>query len=149
MHIRYCKLKNSNIIFEIKKIDKGVAYLKKNNLNLTINTSDIELMPDDFAITNTTSVCTITKNNEEMSNELMIRHMTKIEAEEELDRFIYKAVAHHMPQVRIIHGRHGNVLRDAVHEYLDKNEFVQNYQYADYSKGGIGVTVANIGKRKN
>ena len=77
----------------------------------------------------------------------MLRHMTKLEALEELERFIDKALAHKLPRIRIIHGRHGGVIREAVREFLDTHPNVISYEYADYSDGGIGVTVSILGKR--
>ena len=77
----------------------------------------------------------------------MLRHKLKDEAISELDKYIDQAIVAKLGRVRIIHGRHGGVLRDAVHEYLKAHPHVKSFEIAGYGEGGIGVTVAALGKK--
>ena len=61
--------------------------------------------------------------------------------------YIDRAIVAKLGRVKIIHGKHGGVLRNAVHEYLSTHPFVKEYHIADYSEGGLGVTVAILGKK--
>lgn len=142
----YYKIQNSNAIYELINIDKDIATLKTNNIILKTSVKNIYKV--DYMPNHSTrgKSYTIEISEEAPECELMLRHMTKAEAMEELDRFMDKAIAHHLPQVRIIHGRHGNVLRNAVREYLDSHPYVVHYEYADLAHGSIGATVAILGK---
>lgn len=143
----YCALKNSNIIYELVSIDKSVATLKNNNITLKTdikNICKIDYMPRHA---NRQKNYTIDISKDVPASELMLRHLSREEALEELDRFMDKAIAHHLPQVTIIHGRHGGVLRNAVREYLDASPYVTHYEYADLAHGSVGATVAILGKK--
>ena len=74
----------------------------------------------------------------------MIRHQTVIEAIENVDRFISSAIINKEKRIRIIHGRHGGILRDAVHEYLKNSPYVDTYKLADEYEGSIGVTIVYL-----
>ena len=77
----------------------------------------------------------------------MLRHKFKDEALAELDKYIDQAIVAKLGRVKIIHGRHGGVLREAVHEYLRNHPYVKEFSLANYGEGGIGVTVAILGKK--
>lgn len=83
-------------------------------------------------------------HSDTFENEIMLRHQTVEVAMENLDRFIADALAHKEKRVRIIHGRHGGILRKAVHEYLQDSPYVIRYEIADYWEGSCGVTIAYL-----
>ena len=62
---------------------------------------------------------------ENISNEIMLRHKFKDEAIAELDKYIDQALVEKLGRIRIIHGRHGGILRNAVHEYLKNHPYVK------------------------
>lgn len=143
----YYIIQNSNTIYELVRINKNTATLRANNIVVKTNIQNISKV-------NYTPQKIKNKNNYSIElstpvpdNTLMLRHLTRSEALEELDRFMDKAIAYHLPQVTIIHGRHGNVLRNAVREYLDSNPYVISYEYADLAHGSVGATVAMLGKK--
>lgn len=143
----YYKIKNSNIIYELVSIDKNIATLKTNNIIIKTNKNNLSKV--DYIPNRSTheKSYSIQISEQIPDNTLMLRHLTRSEALEELDRFMDKAIAHHLPQVTIIHGRHGNVLRNAVREYLDSSPYVTSYEYADLAHGSVGATVATLGKK--
>lgn len=145
----YYALKNSNVIYELINITKNVATLKNNNITLKTDVKNIHRVDYMPKHANHKKSYTIEISEDVPSSELMLRHLSREEALEELDRFMDKAIAHHLPQVRIIHGRHGNVLRIAVRKYLDANPYVIHYEYADLAHGSVGATVAILNQTCN
>ena len=146
---KYCKLIDSNSIFEIVSESNGKVTLKDKNKILHTDSSNIQIIDKCVNRNRKESGYSITINDVPTENEIMLRHLTRDEALIDLDRFIDKALAHHIPQVRIIHGKHGGILRNAVREYLEKHPNVESFEYADYTRGSIGVTVAKLRKRKD
>lgn len=140
------KLKNSNIKGKIIRIHRNNTYTieLENNSKLKVNENDIEIFKD----INNTKRKNITVNysfsNSTFENEIMIRHQTVIEAIENVDRFISSAIINKEKRIRIIHGRHGGILRDAVHEYLKNSPYVDTYKLADEYEGSIGVTIVYL-----
>ena len=145
----YYNINNNNIPYELIDITNDIATLR--NKNITIKTNIKNIQKTNY-INNSNSHLkdyTVELSSELPNNELMLRHMTRFEALEELDRFMNKAITYNLPQVRIIHRRHGNVLRQAVREYLDSHPYVVSYEYADLAHGSVGATVAILGKKNN
>lgn len=143
----YYIIQNSSTIYELVRINKNTATLKANNIVVKTdiqNISKIDYTPQNSKKKNG---CSVELSTQVPDNTLMLRHLTRSEALEELDRFMDKAIAHHLPQVTIIHGRHGNVLRNAVREYLSSCPYVISYEYADLAHGSVGATVAMLGKK--
>ena len=148
MNNKYCKINGSNKVYMIEKIDGDKLTLKDANLTIITNTSNVTIL-DENNINNIKpkSSISILVNNDIIPNEIMLRHKLKEEAILELDKYIDSAVVAKLGRVKIIHGKHGGILRNAVHEYLSSHPFVKEYHIADYSEGGLGVTVAILGKK--
>ena len=142
MENNYCTLKNSKLIWKIEKIKADKVYLSMNNKKLCTDINDIIILENYIPEKrNQVSITTATNN---IASEIMLRHMTKLDAMEKLDKFIDTAIANHLPKVKIIHGKNGGILRQAVHEYLDNNPYISSYNFGDYYEGGFGVTIAYI-----
>ena len=148
METKYCKLINGNKIYEIEKITGEKITLKHANSTIITNISNIIMLDEEnINLRTSSSNISITVNNETVPNEIMLRHKLKEEAIHELDKYIDQAIVAKLGRVRIIHGKHGGVLRNAVHEYLSEHPLIKEYHIADYSEGGLGVTVAILGKK--
>ena len=125
------KIKNKNIFGKITSIDKNkVIFLTEDGKTVNCDIDKIEkitipkkkskvTVKYDFEIPNTSFV-----------NEIMLRHMHKEEAIITLDRFISEAIMNKEKKVKIVHGKHGGVLREAVHEYLKNSKYVERYELA-------------------
>lgn len=61
-----------------------------------------------------------------------------------LGEFLKESYRDNVRLVRIIHGKGIGVLRNAIREYLETNEFVKSFGSADKDHGGEGATEANI-----
>ncbi|MBR6689398.1 MAG: Smr/MutS family protein [Clostridia bacterium] len=129
----------------VEKISNKKIYLRYENTVITTDIGNIEFVPEN-EVTKKKSTYSITLETPEIPNEIMLRHKLKETAIAELDKYIDQAVLNNLGRVRIIHGKHGGVLREAVHEYLASHPYVKDFSIADYSEGGLGVTVAILGK---
>jgi len=147
MKNRYCKIQGSDRIYLIEQCSNKTVLLSDGNIKIKTEKDKITLLPEDFIPPKRNARSTITVCTDNVPSEIMLRHKLKEEAITELDKYIDQALVAKLGRVRIIHGRHGGILRDAVHEYLSTHPYVKSYEIADYSEGGIGVTVAILGKK--
>lgn len=147
------KIKNSGNIGKIIRISKkksGNFYTLqlKNHTKILVPEKDLEpsLLQNFVEDQVTSKHVSITYHpiTTDFNAELMIRHQTVLEAIDHVDSFLSSAIAHKEKRLRIIHGRHGGVLRKAVHEYLAKSPFVKNYHLANEYEGSIGVTIVYL-----
>jgi len=146
MQNKYCTLKNSKLVWKIENVDNNKVHLSMNNKKMITTTNNINILNSYIPEKNTT-VSVIT-SNEALSSEIMLRHLTKLDAMEELDKFIDKAITLGIARIKIIHGKRGGIIRSAVHKYLDNHPYVSSYNFGEYHEGGFGVTIAYI-KRYN
>lgn len=147
MEKRYCKIQGSNKIYLIEHYNKNTVTLASDNITVKTDISNITLLPEEFAPQKRSTRNSINISSENVSNEIMLRHKFKEEAISELDKYIDQAIVARLGRVKIIHGRHGGVLRNAVHEYLKSHPYVKEFDIASYDEGGIGVTIAVLGKK--
>jgi len=144
---RYCKIHGSNRIYLIESCTNNMVILSNGNVKVKTDITNISMLTEDFIPQKASSRSTISISSDNVPNEIMLRHKLKDEAIAELDKYIDQAVVAKLGRVRIIHGRHGGVLRQAVHEYLKTHPYVKEYYIAGYGEGGIGVTIALLGKK--
>lgn len=147
MKNRYCKLKDNNKIYIIEQYSNKTVLLSDGNIKVKTNINNIVLLPENFAYTKPKSISKISISSQNVPNEIMLRHKLKEEAISELDKYIDQALVAKLGRVRIIHGRHGGILRQAVHDYLKSHPYVKEFNIAGYEEGGIGVTIAILGKK--
>ena len=144
MDNKYCRLKNSKLVWKIDKIIDNNVYLSMDNKKLKTNINNI-LIIDNYTPDINYNI-KVDLNNIDVSSEIMLRHKTKLEAIQELDKFIDKAVCANIPRVKIIHGKNGGIIRKAVHEYLDNSPYISSYHLGDFHEGSFGVTIAYLTK---
>lgn len=75
---------------------------------------------------------------------LMIRGMRGPEAMKEVEYYLDNAIASGLNQVEIIHGKGEGILKNLVHEYLEKRKEVQDYHLAPIEQGGAGCTIVKL-----
>lgn len=140
----YVRIKNTNFTGIIIRISSNNCVVRINNKLVTIS-KDLLQKEENNIQKNTRSKVTYNLNiDPNFNNEIMLRHKTKEEAIYELDKFIDSAIINRVSIVRIVHGKHGGVLREAVHEYLKNQQRVESYRLAGYFEGQFGVTIANL-----
>lgn len=144
---RYCKIQGSNRIYLIESWTNNHVILSDGNIRIKTSKNNICLLPEDFTPQKRSIKTTVSISSNNVPNEIMLRHKFKDDAIAELDKYIDQAIVAKLGRVRIIHGRHGGILRQAVHEYLSAHPYVKEFHIAGYGEGGIGVTIAILGKK--
>lgn len=142
------KINNTNLIgkiIRIKKTNKSILYTIIIN-NSTIIVEEDKLSHYKINISNSKPKINInyTFDTSTFSNEIMLRHQTVEVAIDNLDKFISQAICNKEKRVKIIHGRQGCILRNAVHEYLQKSPYIDKYELGSYYEGSYGVTIAYL-----
>ena len=61
-----------------------------------------------------------------------------------LSKYLDDARVKHFHEVRIIHGMGSGALRSAVHEYLKKQSFIEEFHYGGSYDGGTGATIVKL-----
>lgn len=61
-----------------------------------------------------------------------------------LSKYLDDARVKHFHEVRIIHGMGSGALRNAIHTYLSKQEFVEEYHYGGPYDGSTGATIVKL-----
>jgi DNA mismatch repair protein MutS2 len=79
-----------------------------------------------------------------VSPEIHLRGMTSDEAQDELDRFLDRAIVAGLHQVYVIHGKGTGTLRRTLSEYLKKHRDVESIRMGDWNEGGAGVTIVTL-----
>lgn len=86
-------------------------------------------------------------NVPQITDECYIRHMTLDEAMPVLEKYINDAFMTGIIRIKIVHGKSGGVLRNAVHNRLAKHPLVKFYRLGEYGEGGEGVTIVELYSR--
>ncbi len=76
--------------------------------------------------------------------ELDLRGMRAEDALETLERYLDAALLANLPWARIIHGKGTGALRQVVREFLQQYRHLLQFQPADASEGGDGVTIVTF-----
>ena len=127
-----------------------VTSLKGDKVNvISIDGMNIKTTLDNLALTNepphkiysTHNVDELIKEKMDVKLELNIIGKHIDEGIEEVASYLDTARLKHFHTVRIIHGMGSGALRKAVHAYLDKCDFIDDYHYASSFDGGSGATI--------
>lgn len=78
------------------------------------------------------------------NNEIDIRGFRVDEALIAVDKFLDEAILSGLDQIYIIHGKGTGALREAIHEYLDRNLQVKSKGFPKWSLGDTGMTIVEL-----
>ncbi|MCQ2609713.1 MAG: Smr/MutS family protein, partial [Lachnospiraceae bacterium] len=81
------------------------------------------------------------EKNMDTPMELNVIGKDKEEALFMLDKYLDDCLLGHLKTCRIIHGRGEGILKNAIHNYLRKLDYIAEYHLADYHDGGDGATI--------
>lgn len=82
-----------------------------------------------------------------VEDEVRLRHMTVDEALLKLDKYLNDAFMAGYREVRVIHGKGGGTLREAVRRELNRHALVKSFRPGGYREGGAGVSIAELSDR--
>lgn len=75
---------------------------------------------------------------------LEVRGMRGPEAMKEVEHYLDNALAAGLNEVEIIHGKGEGILKNLIHEYLEKRKDVQDFHLAPIQQGGAGCTIVKL-----
>ncbi len=81
------------------------------------------------------------------ATQLDLHGLTGDEAAAAADRFLNRAFCAGVPLVRLVHGKGGGALRQALHALLDGHPLVAAFRHGWYGEGDSGVTVVTLQPR--
>ncbi len=136
------KIKGKNTVGEVISVRENKANVNFNGIKIWVNIKDLEKVNEVKKEKKTKFHIKKSKTN--ISNEINLIGLTKEEAINKLSQYLDKAVLEGYTNIRIIHGYGTGKLRKAVREYLDECPYKIRYKDAQYSEGGMGVTIAEI-----
>jgi DNA mismatch repair protein MutS2 len=64
-----------------------------------------------------------------------------------LDKHLNDAFMAGLDQIRVVHGKGGGILRQAVRKQLAKHPLVESYRGGDYGEGGAGITIIKLASK--
>ncbi len=79
-----------------------------------------------------------------VSNEVHLRRMKVRPALVKLERYLNDAAKAGLPWVRIVHGKSGGAMKQAVIQYIAGHALVASHHSASPAEGNGGVTVAKL-----
>ena len=79
-----------------------------------------------------------------VSTELNLLGMTTDDAVYAVDKYLDEARVAHLKSVRIVHGKGTGALRNAVHAYLRKQQWIKSFRLGDFGEGDAGVTIVTL-----
>ena len=79
-----------------------------------------------------------------IQTKLDLRGMRAEESIMELEKFLSEAILSNADFLTIIHGKGTGVLRQVVHEFLNKFPQVVSFRLGEINEGGSGVTIVSL-----
>ncbi|NGP89435.1 endonuclease MutS2 [Fodinibius halophilus] len=141
------RLKDANTTGELKKINGNKAVISAGGLRVKTKYKKLIKVED---ASKQKKEQKVKVNFEEGSRykmvkpQLSIRGMRGREAMKEVEHYIDNALAAGRNEVHIVHGKGEGILKNLVHEYLNKRKEVSSYEIAPIQKGGAGCTVVHF-----
>ena len=126
---------------------KGKVLVQTGILKVAVPVESLREAPDDKGeqiAKQYTATRAIAAKTQVISPELDIRGKYAEEGVSEVERFIDDAVVANLKTVTIVHGKGTGALRQAVHDSLRLNPYVEDFRLGKYGEGDMGVTVVQL-----
>jgi DNA mismatch repair protein MutS2 len=143
------RLKDSDTLGEVLEINKNDVVLAVGSLRMTVKASRVEVVSkaearkqERKATAQTGKV--VREAVGDFSPNLDIRGFRGIEALQELDRFLDRAVMGGYDTLSILHGKGDGILRKLIREHLRKQRFVSSFESEHIERGGDGITIVYL-----
>lgn len=138
----YVFIDSMNQYGEITDLRKKKAQVSVGAMSVQVNTNQLSPAQKPKPKMRTQSVQTHTRTRVPM--ELNVIGYRVEEGVSAVQDYIDQAVAHHMSQVRIIHGVGTGALRSAIWNELKHHGQVDSYQSGGEGEGGLGATIVKL-----
>lgn len=143
------KLKDSDTLGEVLEINKQDVVLAAGSLRMTVKANRLEVVSraharkqERKAVAGTGKI--IREAVGDFSPNLDLRGFRGIEALQELDRFLDKAVMAGYDALSILHGKGDGILRKLIREHLRKQSVVLSFNSEHADRGGDGITLVQL-----
>lgn len=143
------KLKDSDTLGEVIELGKQEAVVAVGSLRMTVKASRLEVVSraearkqERKAMVSTGKV--VRDAVGDFSPNLDLRGFRGVEALQELDRFLDKAVMAGYDSLSILHGKGDGILRKLIREHLRKQRFVASFESEHADRGGDGITLVRL-----
>lgn len=142
----YVKIRDTNMIGKVSRVNRNNLMVITQE-GLTVNTKLNKVIK---TMAPTKKVAPRNTHTDQMilgksvPLELNVIGLHVDEAMDEVSKYLDTCVARKIKCCRLIHGSGTGALRKAIHNYLDKQKFVDSYRLGGAGEGGVGATVVNL-----
>ncbi|MGM0419612.1 MAG: endonuclease MutS2 [Bacillota bacterium] len=143
--VRINSLSQTGEIIEMDQ-NKEEATVQAGIMQVTVDLADLSPAGDKEEDKSQTLKKYQVKKNKSVSNSLDLRGKRYEEAQKIVDKYLDDAFLAGLTEVEIIHGKGSGALREAVGEVLESSSHVKSYRIGGEGEGGLGVTIAKIGR---
>jgi DNA mismatch repair protein MutS2 len=144
----YAKIRDSQSIGTIVSLGKKEAVLALGELRLTIQPNRLEAVSAADARRQqraaSSNVQLIAETIGQFSPKLDLRGFRTLDALQELDRFLDKAMMAGYNRLEILHGKGDGILRKMLRDHLKKQRFVASFESEHPDRGGDGITLVSL-----
>lgn len=139
----YVKLKDLGYHGEILNIKGNRATVFANGMKMNVKISELEMTqrPKKQRIAAHTSKSSFSKT---LRGECNVIGMHVEEAISVIDKYLDSAMLAKMYTLTLVHGNGTGALRNAIHQYLKRNKYVDSYRLGKEGEGGLGATIVNL-----
>lgn len=141
------RLKDSTTIGEVLELQKQEAVVAIGGLRMTVKASKLEVISQAEARKVqrlTVSHQAVSQALSDFTSNIDLRGFRGMEALQELDRFLDKAVMAGYNSLHILHGKGDGILRKLIREHLRKQSFVAGFESEHADRGGDGITIVTL-----
>lgn len=128
--------------------EKGMLFVQMGILRSQVNINDIEIIEENIVSDNKAGKRKSSSSSMmkalNISPEINLIGLNVDDACNELDKYLDDALLSHLDYVRIIHGRGTGALKNGIHAYLKKQNYIKSYSLADFDDGGDAVTIVKF-----
>ncbi|RBP68373.1 DNA mismatch repair protein MutS2 [Alkalibaculum bacchi] len=122
----------------------GLALVEVGIIKTKVKVADLVHIEEESSQKKSYSRKAINSKARTIKTSVDLRGMTTEEAILDVEKFIDDAVLANLAQITIIHGKGTGALRQAVHDLLKRNKYVDEYRIGNYNEGGTGATIATL-----
>ncbi len=142
------RLLDSQTIGEVLELQKQEVVLAVGGLRMSVKANKLEVISNADARRQTrvgsNSPALLSSAIGDFSPNIDLRGFRGMDALDELDRFLDKAVMSGYHQLHILHGKGDGILRKLIREHLRKQSFVASFESEHADRGGDGITLVQL-----
>lgn len=141
----YARIRNTETVGLIERIDKNIASLQAGMFSLRIPIRELEYSNPPMEKKNFQSINYLAGGTgANVENKIDLRGYSKDDAVMMLQNFLDNAILSNHFQLKIIHGVGGGTLKKLVHQKLKEYKDITQIWHPDETEGGEGVTYVKI-----